>query len=319
MLHILFLIIKTIGIVIGIAAGIVLLLLLAVLLVPVRYEIRADSQPEYALKVYAHYLLHFFGVRFEQTKDGNRFDLRIFLFHPLNGGQESSKKEEPSKKEAPEESFAERKIKENAPPDEKDKGEVPDEPDSDEKKEDASAAPEKPDDKKKQPAVQPAAHQEDAQKEQTSSVEDPVRDKTKRKVEDRPGAAARFETFKKKKEQILEYIQKEENIRSKDLILDVLKKLLLHILPRSLKGDVTFALGDPAATGMATGAVSLCPAAYEKGMHICPDFMSDTMYFEGTLSAKGRIRCGVVLIQIIRLAMDKNIRTQVLHFRKKNA
>jgi hypothetical protein len=333
MLHILFLILKTIGIVIGIAAGIVLLLLLVVLLVPVRYEIRADSQPEFTLKVHVHYLLQLLGVRFEQTKDGNRFDLRILWFHPFKKGKESSEKEESSKEGAPEESFAEMKTRENAPPDGKDKGEVPDEPDSDKKKADAPAAPEKPGDKKKQPAVQPAAHQKDVQKdckgdrkdeqkmekEQKAPVEEPVRNKAQRKVDDRSGVFGRLAKLKEKKEQILEYIQKEENIRSKELILDVLKKLLFHILPRSLRGDITFAMQDPAATGMATGVVSLCPAAYEKGMHICPDFTSDRMYFEGTVSAKGRIRCGTVFVQIIRLALDENIRTQVLKLRRKKA
>ncbi len=63
--------------------------------------------------------------------------------------------------------------------------------------------------------------------------------------------------------------------------------LIGRSLPKELRGELDFSLGDPANTGMTLGLISLCPAAYGKRVSISPDFTSEEVYAYGQLHLKG--------------------------------
>ncbi len=75
-----------------------------------------------------------------------------------------------------------------------------------------------------------------------------------------------------------------------------------------MRGEVDFSLGDPANTGMATGVISLCPAAYGKHLSITPDFASEDLYAQGTLYLKGIVFYRHLVYLIFSIAFDKDCR-----------
>lgn len=92
--------------------------------------------------------------------------------------------------------------------------------------------------------------------------------------------------------------------------------LLRHFGPRRVKADIAYSLKDPANTGFATAALSLCPFAYQKGCRIIPDFESEALYAKGWADVRGHVRlvhCGV---SGVRLLVDKDIRAIIRKIRR---
>lgn len=94
--------------------------------------------------------------------------------------------------------------------------------------------------------------------------------------------------------------------------------LLRHYGPHRVRADVCFSLGDPANTGYATAALSVCPFSYGKNCRILPDFETWQMYLHGWLDLRGHILGVHVLIAGLRLLFDRNIRKLIGKIRRKN-
>ncbi len=84
--------------------------------------------------------------------------------------------------------------------------------------------------------------------------------------------------------------------------------IMRHYGPRKIKADAEFSLGDPANTGLATAALSVCPFAYGASCRIVPDFDSEKAYVGGWAEAKGHVRAVHLVIVVARLILDGNIR-----------
>lgn len=98
-----------------------------------------------------------------------------------------------------------------------------------------------------------------------------------------------------------------------------IKYLLKHLGPRRVHADVNFSLGDPANTGYATAALSICPFSYGKDCHIFPDFEAEQIYLRGWLDLRGHARALHVLIAGLRLLCDKDIRKVIKKLRNKKS
>lgn len=92
--------------------------------------------------------------------------------------------------------------------------------------------------------------------------------------------------------------------------------LLRHYGPRRVWADATFSLGDPANTGYATAALSLCPFSYWKRCRITPDFVTEKLYLRGWVDMRGHMRAIHTLCSVIRLLADKDIRNVIRKVRK---
>ena len=75
-----------------------------------------------------------------------------------------------------------------------------------------------------------------------------------------------------------------------------------------MRADVCFSLGDPANTGYATAALSMCPFSYGKNCRILPDFEAEHWYVQGWLDMRGHVRAVHVLLAGLRLLFDRNVR-----------
>lgn len=82
---------------------------------------------------------------------------------------------------------------------------------------------------------------------------------------------------------------------------------LVRVLsPGRVEGDIRIGTGDPASTGLLVGGVSLMPFAYQKGIHIVPDF--EEKIFRGNAKIKGRIRVFYFVRLVIRVYRDEELR-----------
>lgn len=91
-------------------------------------------------------------------------------------------------------------------------------------------------------------------------------------------------------------------------ILGELKFLLSHFRFRKVHTELTFSLGDPAATGQALGILSVMPFVYRYQCGIYPDFLSEELYLRGEFDIRGRARMIHVLRSLIRLYRQKEFR-----------
>lgn len=91
--------------------------------------------------------------------------------------------------------------------------------------------------------------------------------------------------------------------------------LLKHFGPRRVRGELSFSMGDPAYTGYATAAISLCPFAYS-GCEIYPDFAAEKLYVLGELDVRGHVRLIHALHSGLGLLLDKDIRKLIHKLRK---
>lgn len=109
----------------------------------------------------------------------------------------------------------------------------------------------------------------------------------------------------------------ERNHRAIRHLISEIRYLLHHYGPRRVRADVGFSLGDPANTGYATAALSVCPFVYGKDCSIFPDFEAEQMYLRGWLDVKGYVRIIHVLLAGVRLLFDRDIRVIIQKVRNK--
>lgn len=123
---------------------------------------------------------------------------------------------------------------------------------------------------------------------------------------------AAFKKAEDWKETVTSFLNDEENRKTYRLIKKQLKKVLRHILPVKLKGNITFGFDEPYITGQALTWAALLYPLYRDHLVIEPVF--DRQVLEGNVSLKGRIRTGTLLLAGIRVLLNKNFRKQLKRF-----
>ena len=84
------------------------------------------------------------------------------------------------------------------------------------------------------------------------------------------------------------------------------RKLIRHVLPRKLRGSITFGCEDPALTGQILGAVAIAYPLYGKGVAVYPRF--EEKILEGQLQMKGRIVVACLLWQAWKIYRNPDVR-----------
>lgn len=108
--------------------------------------------------------------------------------------------------------------------------------------------------------------------------------------------------------QIRTEITDEGNQRALGHVLSELRYLLRHFGPRRMRADLAFSLGEPAGTGYAVAALALCPFSYGKDCRLLPDFEAEQFYVRGWMEVSGHVRTVHVLLILLRLLFDRDIR-----------
>ena len=288
-------ILKVIGILLLIVLGLLLCILLCALFVPVRYRVQGQRSAEVPLQgqVTVSWLLHLFGICVDAKGTDISIKLRIFGI-PLDTLREFLNRRKKKKREKAE------KIQENV-------SEKAAEPQTEKLP------------KKEEPVKQP----QNAATEQEKSGENRLV-RFFRRLWQLPGRILKkmqqvlksAEHTKKSLGTLKAFIDRQETKGALRLVWKKAVRLGRHILPRKLKGYLSYGFSDPADTGYLLALLGALYPVYGDHVSVEPDFQQKKLEF--SLQGSGRVYGIVVLVNGLQLFFDKNIQF-ILKNRKKEA
>ncbi|MBQ0001659.1 MAG: hypothetical protein KBT01_09050, partial [Clostridiales bacterium] len=100
------------------------------------------------------------------------------------------------------------------------------------------------------------------------------------------------------------------------LVFRMLGKMLKHIIPTKMSGDVTFGSDNPSLMGNVLAVVGMTIPLHKNSVRLHPLFNEGNV-ITGDLKLKGRIRIGVFVGCALRIVISRNIWFVINHFRKK--
>ena len=346
MLGIILNILKIIGIILLVLIGLILLLLLIVLLVPIRYQfdLRKPEEPDFAGDLSLTWLLRMLRVKLYASREGLIYTVHLLCFRLA--GNEPEPEEAQDKKDDNSGTEKAEDKKDDDSGTEKEKEAEPEEtealdsaPETEpEQKESLTVSGEKP------PEATPQAGPDDTetageagQKKEKKKKKDRKKDRDseskdameagKTAEEDLPGdEEGLLDKIVKLWEKLRDKVQKAQELRKKiddmhlkaclSFGLDLIKRILIHILPRKLEGQVDYGFTDAYRTGQVTGYAALLYPYYGKTVDVRPHFDEDIL--KGWLKGSGRIRVGFLVWQLIRLLINKDTRRLIIMIIRKN-
>ena len=296
MLHILLIILKIIGMILLVVLGLILSILLAVLLVPVRYRGNVSFHGELKGKGRVTWFLHLLSIQVSYDKTPE-VSVRIFGKRILS---ELHKKDEEDMEAEQEDDGNEGilSVQERAPEQENTVTSI-----------------------SELPRTQPQSLTERVWEEKTESVPPKKQPRRKRlfsRIRDkilsfinriRCMCTAGQDLLKKAEkgyQQASEFLNREENKRTLRLLRRQLGKLLHHLAPTRLSGELTLGMEDPYAMGQLVSAAAILYPVIQDRIRFTPIFGESVI--DGELSLRGRIRVGTLLWLAVRILLDGNFR-----------
>ena len=297
MLHILFILLKIIGILLAVALG----LLLLVLWMPVRYSFQMDKKAEGPLEGQVKVTWFCSLFRMKASYIDKRFDYHIRIFgNQISGNQKEFLDRKKRKEERKEEK---RRKKEQASI--REEAALP-------KQEDSSQR------ERKDPVRDKACGQEENEKSDENKgcaegeSEKPAgqRKKERKKKKSRKNYG---ETLRGKYASLRENADKLKNVYAscggqelKEFFWKSIVQLARHVLPHRWKGYLHFGFDDPAVTGILTGFVAMVYPFGQTSFSLEPDFQQAC--FDAACQGRGRIHPGFFLWMAGRAVCNKNVR-----------
>lgn len=315
------LILKIIGIVLLVLFGLLVLVLGAVLFLPVRYRITgrqtagADT-PE--LSARADWMLHLVSYRFAyrggETESGLHI-CGILRKKKAPGGPDSWEEPGEPGPDQPEEAVTKEKPGRENPAEEANPEPNETTASGESLSEETHAGPEPPGQETAPECAQPEEKTLSRLAEAIRRLLVFIGGLPKRIRLAVSGAAAAIRRLKEAAAQALSKIAEikaavtdETNRTAVRGIVRELRFLLSHFRVRKIDADLSFSLGDPAATGQALGLISVLPVVYRYHFRIYPDFDSEEMYLLGEFDIRGKARMIHLLRSAIRLYRQKEFR-----------
>lgn len=316
MLHILWLIIKFILIILGIAGALLLSVLLLLLFCPVRYLIQGSKPEEGGMsglkgQVRVSWLFRGITFRFFYENKETKTDFRIFGI--------SAGKFRRRKKKAPEKSArSEEKISDENISTEKELPSLEKLPSVTETKE-----------KTEMLKIQEKAAKEKEEKREEIQESEPEKKKPgllkgfMEKIKSIPAKIRKIRlTIKRTCVKIEWWKGFFSNPRIKEAISFCwkdIKKLIRHILPVKVEGNVTFGFEDPSITGRIVALLGMSIPFHKNRIQVMPLFQTDRNILEGNIKMKGRIY-GVVLVKTAaEIYFNKNVKYMINRWKHKEA
>lgn len=304
MLHVLFILLKILGILLLLLVGVLLLVLLA----PLRYSFKLEKEeqvsPEFSVRVtWLCWLFYFKASYIEKV-----FDYRIrILGHQIAGNQKEFLKKQKKKAEKAQEKR--RKEKENRKKESQKK----------EKKlpvtisEEKVSVTEKPEEDLLKEQESEGSYSGESVTDAASHKELPTEKQVKEKTDNsskRKGSffkkgKARIKSLKDAKSNLDQFPWREWLELGKDIVIRFFK----HVLPQKLRGTITFGCSDPADTGYVTGIAAVFYPKYGESFSLYPDF--ERKVFTAQCEGKGRIRLGYILVLVVSILREKSVRTMI--------
>lgn len=314
MLHIVLLILKIIGIVLACIIGVLLLLLCLILFVSVRYrgDVQFDGKPLYTFK--AGWIPGVVSISFLSQNGKKRLCVRIFWFAIIDTAKEKiqkapskapkkekAKKSEPKEKVSVESEFEKVEAEEQSGTKTQKVVQAPKPPEIADQSQTKNEAEENDHTKKYKRSAKKQSLKEKINHLKTKilGIKDTVLEKLNKIKET-------FENISEKKDKLFNILFSDSGEQSiLHLKLHVFK-LLDHVRPRKIKGNILFGTGDAYSTARVLSIVALMYPIIDKQWQVTPDFQEKVI--EGHLSFKGRIRLVRVLLIVLKVVINKNNR-----------
>ena len=352
MLGIVLHILKIIGIILLILLALILLVILIVLLVPVRYTFRGQKDEEGPPRgnILLTWLLRILKVEIDINSHGVIYSVRAAGFTLTGNRPEKDKDEGKNPKEKEDRSHGQTgektKEKEESPASETEA----DQAHGDENPTGATAR--DPAGSTGEDAETGQAYAEDAAKAESGTelsnpvsevetsqeetadlvpVEEEVRPVEKNKNENKPVTPLlewidRFlqkiengeDFLDEKADQIHALTGKAEELHLDVCLpftLDLVKRILIHILPQKVEGDLDFGFDDGYRMGQITGFAATLYPLYGNHLRVTPHF--EKKILAGHLQGKGRLRLGFVVWQLVRTLLNGDMRRLIVKIVKK--
>ena len=318
-LHIVFMILKIIGILLLVLVGILLLGVLAVLFCPVRYQARGYRDKEhYGGKAGVSWLFHliFFTVWYDSGEDRAGYEIRIFgipvlkLLKVLKQRKRQKKRKKSRKNALPFRTGTDEGKKREGTAGKETRTETPGDTEPSKIREQEEKCKERPEEKER------------GRSPESKERKYPIFLRKFREIFQIPGKM--IKTLKNfwltagdicdKIKKIKKFLENEKFKRGMSLILQEGKKLLIHMLPGKIQGRIKFGTDDPCLTGEILGAAGIFYPLYGKNFSIEPCF--DQTVLEGTVSLRGRMYGIMVLISAVKIIRSRDVRYIIRHFRQ---
>ncbi len=337
MLHILFLILKIIGIILAVILGLILLLICIVLFVPVCYkaELHGNGSAR-ELTVHAKVSWLFGLIRGVFSLEKGKSDLYVRIAWKKLGGSEPAKdkvKDQPEAKPEPDEQVAgiqksQETSREEKRDDETDRTTDGTAKEKSEETRTVEALERVPvPDREKIPAESRVSERTEKKFDQSEEAHKESAEKKRDKKEDRkdaPDAGSKIEqitekikcTYDKFCDKINKITEKKDKIS--DFLTDEthknaffkLKKeafrLLRKLMPKRIQGSITFGFEDPSWTGKLLAWISMIYPWIGEHTEITPDFEHRTL--SGDLIIRGKLRVVTPVMTAVRLVLSKAVR-----------
>lgn len=316
MLHILWLIIKFILIILGIAGALLLSVLLLLLFCPVRYLIQGSKPEEGGMsglkgQIRVSWLFRGITFRLFYENKETKTDFRIF---GISADKFRRRKKKASEKSArPEEKISDENIsaEKELPSLEK----LPSVTETEEKTEMLK--------------IQEKAAKEKEEKREEIQESEPEKKKPgllkgfMEKIKSIPAKIRKIRlTIKRTCVKIEWWKGFFSNPRIKEAISFCwkdIKKLIRHILPVKVEGNVTFGFEDPSITGRIVALLGMSIPFHKNRIQVMPLFQTDRNILEGNIKMKGRIY-GVVLVKTAaEIYFNKNVKYMINRWKHKEA
>ena len=310
MLHILWLIIKFILIILGIAGALLLSVLLLLLFCPVRYLIQGSKPEEGGMsglkgQIRVSWLFRGITFRLFYENKETKTDFRIF---GISADKFRRRKKKASGKSArPEEKISDENISAEK--------ELPSVTETKEKTEMLK--------------IQEKAAKEKEEKREEIQESEPEKKKPgllkgfMDKIKSIPAKIRKIRlTIKRTCVKIEWWKGFFSNPRIKEAISFCwkdIKKLIRHILPVKVEGNVTFGFEDPSITGRIVALLGMSIPFHKNRIQVMPLFQTDRNILEGNIKMKGRIY-GVVLVKTAaEIYFNKNVKYMINRWKHKEA
>ena len=315
MLHILFLILKIIGILLLVVLGLILSVLAVVLFVPVRYRVSAEKGSKIQAEGSLSWLMGM--IRIQAGYDGGQTGIDLFLFGRslLN---RNPKKQKPGKRRKKRASEQPRKTEQ--PQEDQYVSAIPvllEKTDQSENSVDMNDQPEQSQaDEKKQTGIIWKSITEKLEKvpRKVQGILQSIRQSFQHITEAGKKLSDRKEKLKTTAGRWLDFWNLEVTQAAKMHVLREIRYLLRHILPRKAEGQILIGMDDPATTGQVLGILYVLSAFTGNCLEINGDF--ERAVLEGRFQITGHVRICHIARAALSLLADKNIRQTVRSFRQ---
>lgn len=122
-----------------------------------------------------------------------------------------------------------------------------------------------------------------------------------------------YKSIKNKNERWKKFLRSSNTKKAWNMVKEIIIKLLNHIKPTKIKGQVTYGTGDPASTGTHLGYMSIALPFYYDKIDITPDFYNKIL--DGEIYIRGRVRVINILSYALKILLNKYVRKAVKQFK----